>query len=116
METNNGPAPAPNYKCSACSKTLDNLKDLRTHQKTEHPICKRFLEGTCQRSIFFCWYKHELKETSSEVPQEGFSDSDFQFPPLNPFPPEQTQIIMNTLNMILQKMKEMEERFLQKEQ
>ena len=36
METNNGPAPAQNYKCSACSKTFDNpfdnLKDFRTHQ------------------------------------------------------------------------------------
>ena len=110
------PAPSsPKYKCNACDKTFDNLLELRTHRKSVHSVCNRFLEGTCPRSNNDCWYEHKTKETYSETsPKKEFNESVFQFPPLNPVPPENMQTIMKTLNMVLRKMEMMEEMFQEK--
>ena len=97
------PAPSsPKYKCNACDKTFDNLLELRAHRKSVHSVCNRFSEGTCTRIKKDCWYENKTKETYSETsPKKEFNESVFQFPPLNPVPPENMQTIMKTLNMVL---------------
>ena len=103
---------------NVCEKSLENVTILRAHKKTEHlskGVCQQFLDGKCDRGSS-CWFTHVMKEADHETSQEGYKQSDFQFPRLNPFPPEDTQAIMKTLNMVLEKMKLMEEMFQQKKE
>ena len=95
------PAPsAATYKCGSCDKTFDNLNSQRSHRRSEHSP------------------KQQPNATQTNAPQEQCKASGFQFPQPGPVPPEstQTQTIMDTLNMVLLKMKQMEEKFLQKTQ
>jgi len=104
------------HKCGVCEKTFDDFQSLRSHRRCEHSTCKRFLEGTCQRSSEECWYVHESKETHAKSYQKMSNDSDFQFPQLDPFPPENINMIMKTLKTVLQKMEMMEEMIQVKQQ
>ena len=86
---------------------------MKAHKRKKHPVCERFVEGTCQKSCDDCWYYHDIKESPKEPQQETLNESGFRFTPPNQFPPEQGEMLMKTLNMVLQRMEKLEERFLQ---
>ena len=119
METDTGysrPKSKFEIKCNVCDKTFEDVASLRKHKKADHlskGICQQFVKGSCDRGNT-CWFEHVMNETDHKTSQEGFMQSDFQFPPLNPIPPEDAQMIMKTLNMVLKKMQVMEEMFQQK--
>jgi hypothetical protein len=121
METDNNPRTTTNttkveMKCNVCEKSFENVTILRAHKKAEHlsnGVCQQFLDGECTRGST-CWFKHVIKEPENEASDEENKKSDFQFPGLNPFPPGETQVIMKTLNMVLERMKMMEEMFQQR--
>ena len=106
-------------KCQQCDKAFEDGKSLRIHKRKVHYsniACHRFLEGTCDKSMEECEYKHERKETQNAKPEESSRESGFRFPPVDPFPTDQAQMIMQTLNMVLQKMDTMERFFQQMKQ
>jgi hypothetical protein len=95
-------------------KTFENWNSVRVHKRREHAPkvpCKRFKEGICKRSEQECWYQHNFKESESDKPSDNF-----QFPRLNPNHPDQTEIIMQTLQEVLQRMQMMEDLFHPKKQ
>jgi hypothetical protein len=50
------------HKCGVCDKTFDDFQSLRLHRRSEHSTCKRFLEGTCQRSNEECCLFMKVKK------------------------------------------------------
>ena len=99
-------------KCNVCDKKFENSNSLRSHKKNEHmniTLCQKFMQGNCERSDDDCLYAHRMKEAQKETSQKSV----FQFAPQKPFPPDQTEMIMKTLNMVLQKMEMMEKVFQQ---
>ena len=102
-------------KCGFCGKTFESLKSLKAHKLSEHSsnvVRQKFVDGKCERSSEDCLFKHEFKETPNGTPKETAErlneDLVFHFPRLNPFPPDQAEMIMKTLQMVLQKMELME--------
>ena len=120
METESSPPKSASHqseiKFNVCEKTFENWNSVRVHKRRDHAPkvpCKRFKEWICKRSEQECWYLHNFKESESEKPSDNLG---FQFPRLNPNPPDQTQIIMQTLQEVLQRMQMMEDLFQQKKQ
>ena len=55
------------FICWDCGNTFAEKKELMVHRKTIHGIdliCKKFLEGNCDRSDLACWYCHSTKDTT----------------------------------------------------
>ena len=106
-------------KCPFCDQTFEDWNGLRYHKKKAHSsnvTCHRFLEGRCDKSEQQCEYKHDKKMKQNEKQEEIIKESGFRFPPVDPFPPDQAQLIMKTLEMVLQKMDVMERFFQQTQQ
>lgn len=90
--------------CQQCDKSFDVKSDLKDHIKKYH---KEIIKSINESEIF---NTEKVFNESEEVIHESV----FQYNPKNPFPPDQSQTIMNTLNIVLQKMKTMESFFQQK--
>ena len=107
--------PKNTNECKICSKTFGNHVGLKDHEKAEHipktinqcKLCSKTFEN------LECLEVHKKTEHMDETQKESFQQSDFQFTPHNPFPPDQAQMIMQTLKMVIQKMDVMEKVFLQ---
>ena len=55
------------FICWDCGKLFNEKKGLMAHRKTTHgvnTICRKFIEGNCDRSDDVCWYSHTTKETA----------------------------------------------------
>ena len=105
-----------NINCQICDKRFETVHSLRTHKMNEHSapgVCQKFIQGDCMRSDEECWYKHIIIESKKESTPESMGQSGFRFTPVYPAPPDQTELIMKTLNMVLQKMELMERVFQQ---
>ena len=83
--------------CEHCEKTFKINSDLKDHMKRVHKDTM-----------------HKLNQSDSLSTEKVSNESDFQYPIKNPFPPDHSQVIMNTLNIVLQKMEKMEVLFKQK--
>ena len=85
------PAAKNEWKCNLCDNIFENSSSLRAHRRGVHgsnQSCSNFTQGKCQKSEDECLFNHMTKETQNKTKEE-FQYSDFQFPSLNPFPPDQ---------------------------
>ena len=101
--------------CQICDKTFDTVHDLRAHRMNEHSapgLCQKYIHGDCMRGDEEYWFKHTTRESTNE----SMKQSGFRFAQVHPAPPDQTELIMKTLNMVLQKMELMERVFQQNQQ
>ena len=82
---------------------------LKTHRKKEHSFTA-FHKVFDARSMKMnpSVSGNDEKETENEASQESSVNSVFQYPPLNTPPPDQLKMIMETLQMVVQKMELME--------
>ena len=61
------------HKCYVCANEFQSKSTLMSHMKTEHStdiVCKKFIEGLCDRGSETCWYQHRsLTINSSSHPK-----------------------------------------------
>ena len=110
--------PVKDFKCNVCAKTYQNSNSLKAHVKNEHSsvlLCQNFILGKCERSDEECWFKHKSPIKPTENSRKS-NISGFRLSQENQFPPDQAEIIMKTLNIVLQKMEIMEIAFQQNHQ
>ena len=87
-------------KCQTCGQSFEDWDKLREHKRTNHVT-----NTTAHRS------QPQMQQQKSTIESE---QSDFRLPTFDLFPPDQTQEIMKTLQVGLQKMvMDMMEKFFQ---
>ena len=86
-----------NNKYGDRAKTFEKKRGLKTHERQAHTFA-----AFCEN------FEAEPQENSNATHEEDFQDSGFQFPPPNNPPPDQMEMVMQTLNMVLQKMASLE--------
>ena len=86
-------------KCQSCSQVFETWDELRQHKRTKHVT-----NSTANLSE----PQSHHQKLNKESEQQGF-----RLPPFDPFPPDQSQEIMRTLQVVLQKMNVMEKFFQQ---
>ena len=99
------------YNCYNCHIDFNNKDDFKKHKKSEHrnsvETCTQFIANKCERSEESCWFLHDKQSNNSSnqspVKTVGFHNvSTHQ-------PPDQFQLMMETIKNLGLKFQNMEE-------
>ena len=84
-----------NIKCFICGESFQNLVEMMSHRKRNHPDairqCFQFSRNNCRYQSEFCWYKHHenKKDGNDEKMEEDELNSVFRTASTNSKPPLQ---------------------------
>ena len=69
---NHEPRKENEYPCYECGNTYQDIKTLMGHRKSQHgrPVCKKFLDNSCNFSEQGCWFSHKLTHQMQPVFQK----------------------------------------------
>ena len=103
------------HKCYICNFEFETKDSLKKHKKKEHPEnvkkCENFSSNKCKRKDTHCWFIHEYKDSNVESSPSSQKSQVFCKDLKDPFPPEQFQKMMKSMETVFQKV--IEEHFKQ---
>ena len=95
------------HKCYNCNQEFETKDSLKKHKKTEHPEnvrkCENFSSNKCKRNDTHCWFIHQPEDSNVESSPSPQKNQVFCKDPKDPFPPEQFQRMMQSMEILFKK-------------